>query len=450
MISIWTNLKNFFKKIFGKDNNQKPNEKNENDDNQKQIIYKPNEKNENTDFFEVENGVELWNYDTFLKKYNFQVKGRESLPSIYNSYFEPVLKALPTTAAVIEGSQRYILKFSPEVMRGLKTGEYTLPFADKYQDGYYVVARSKDMTIVEHGRVGKAGLSPIGLSVIVWQALTIITLTKHLSDINKQLQDLNSKVDDIKKFLEEKEFSKIYGYYDYLKEKYEDITKGYLSKHDIHSIYNTLENMEKELKSSFHLMQTRIDDKLNEILNRKLVGIKNPFSSENKNYNFVSEKLQEWSKYKEGLFGIIQIENFINVLKMRLTGNFDYTSEKIVKTQERLKDEKRKLRDETTKLFDKLSTFKTYYILDHLLDLSLPRTPSPLPPQDENESLRRILVNIVTNFKDNLNENIDSMLDEVIKIEFLIKDALDLYEKHSYLEIEHKNGEIIQVNKLVS
>jgi len=150
MIPIWTNLKNFFKKIFGKDNNQKPNEKNENNDNQKQIIYKPNEKNENTDFFEVENGVELWNYDTFLKKYNFQVKGRESLPSTYNSLFEPALKALPTIAPVIEGSQRYILKFSPEVMRGLKTGEYTLPFADKYQDGYYVVARSKDMTIIEH------------------------------------------------------------------------------------------------------------------------------------------------------------------------------------------------------------------------------------------------------------------------------------------------------------
>jgi len=440
MISIWTNLKNFFKKIFG-DNNQKPNEKNENDDNQKQIIYKPNEKNENIDFFEVENGVELWNYDTFLKKYNFQVKGRESLPSIYNSYFEPVLKALPTTAAVIEGSQRYILKFSPEVMRGLKTGEYTLPFADKYQDGYYVVARSKDMTIIEHGRVGKAGLSPIGLSVVVWQALTIITLTKHLSDINKQLQDLNSKVDDIKNFLEEKEFSKIYGYYDYLREKYEDITKGYLSQNDIHSVYNTLENMEKELKSLFHLIQTRIDDKFNEILNRKLDGIKligNPFSSKNKNYKFVLEKLQEYSKYKKALFSIIQVENFINVFKMRLTGNFDYTREKIVKTQERLKDEKIKLRHETTKLFTKLFTFQTYYI--YPFDQTL---------VTEN-GFRNSLFSQLINFKDNIDENIDSMLDEIIKFEFLIRDALDLYEKNSYLEIEHKNGKIIQVNKLVS
>jgi len=148
--------------------------------------------------------------------------------------------------------------FAPDVLQQLSSG--TAHLMPAVQEGFHVTAVNNAGSIIGQGWmkvVTRIDWSQVAFGV--WQALTIVTQQKHLSSIDKRLQNVEGKLDELKNWLEQSEFAKIYGNYDYLQtlvstianQRYKEVEVQTLDikLEDVcHTIYELLPHLKEQMQ----------------------------------------------------------------------------------------------------------------------------------------------------------------------------------------------------------
>lgn len=113
-------------------------------------------------------------------------------------------------------SGTYVLKFSPEIMNGLRDG--TLELISNQNGLRSIVRNAANKRFAANATLESPGLvgSPAAACLLVWQVAAVVTAQKYLADIDKKLSSLESQMDEVLHWLEDQERGVLLGNYHYL------------------------------------------------------------------------------------------------------------------------------------------------------------------------------------------------------------------------------------------
>jgi hypothetical protein len=371
---------------------------------------------------EIAPGIEIFQYERFPEK----IKLGQSIDLPKETYrtFEPIFHAIPTGALAYDSATKWILKFSPEVTQGLNKGIYHLQSS---VDGVQAVARDAQGRIVEHGRLFQAGMSPVAGVAIAWQILAIITAQKFLSDINKRLANIESAINEIKGMIDLQEWSKIEGAYKYLAENLNKLKNiYYLSQEEFNALLFHIEGIIKESGGKLSYFKGRANTIKNEILNL-----------DHMNFDFLSQKIAEYIKYRSSCFAVYQAKMQAYYLKACLpVVNKEGCLYDIEKFKDELTKDIQEFNSEVEEIKKKIGTLYLPPLLV-LLEVIL----SLFGLDTLQEKLKSEL------YKQNkmVHEKLEYIHQESQGIENNIKNQIEESKKPQYLEIEVKNNNITRV-----
>jgi hypothetical protein len=176
------------------------------------------------------------------KKYSF-----EDVP-INNSIIiniQPLFNQAPNilSNAVNMVTDKYILRFAPDVANGLSNGSLKM-----MGEGTRAIAvssttnKTAGMAILEKA----SGVNIATVTLGIWQLMAVITAQKYLLDINKRLAYIENSLNDIKDWLTNDLLGKIIGNFNYLKQINCMLKKNDLNDSEIDKYENQLEHIERE------------------------------------------------------------------------------------------------------------------------------------------------------------------------------------------------------------
>lgn len=157
-----------------------------------------------------------------------------------------LLSQLPglAKASGLIGERAFVLRFNPEIARGLADGSYSLMQAGG--DGLRGIAVGERGTIVGHGTLHAASLSPFAMAAC-WQMLATVTRQKFLADIDKKLARLGKEVSTIQEWLADQRHGIVAGNVDYLRQIAVLAHRVQLGSADVNSFAQQFEAVEREL-----------------------------------------------------------------------------------------------------------------------------------------------------------------------------------------------------------
>ncbi len=139
----------------------------------------------------------------------------------------------------------YVVKFSPELARGLADKSFSLMQAQG--GGLRANVVGEGGRIVGQGTLHTAAMAPLA-ALAVWQVLAVVTAKKYLADIDRKLAGIATGVASIQRWLEDERRGRVTGNLRYLREVATRIQAQSLSPAEVAAFANQLEAIERELQ----------------------------------------------------------------------------------------------------------------------------------------------------------------------------------------------------------
>lgn len=118
--------------------------------------------------------------------------------------FGAIFQHVPSLASnlLVATSQTYVMRFPPEVVKGMADG--SLKIMDAKTGGVRgIVVDAKNGEFFKHVSLHEAGhLQAIAATTITWQMLAMITAQHYLPEISSKLSYIQQGIDDIKEYME--------------------------------------------------------------------------------------------------------------------------------------------------------------------------------------------------------------------------------------------------------
>ena len=139
----------------------------------------------------------------------------------------------------------YILKFSPEILRGLKDG--TLEMV-RNQNGLRAIVRSTSgaKQYVANATLESPLGSPTSVALLAWQVAAIVTAQKYLADIDQKLGILQGAMTEVLDWLADQERGMLIGNYQYLTRIRSALTSQDYNENDLREFSSQLEHIDRE------------------------------------------------------------------------------------------------------------------------------------------------------------------------------------------------------------
>jgi len=387
------------------------------------IPYVPDSKKTS---IEITPGIEIFQYKRFSEK--IEPSKSIDLPKETHRYFEPIVHLIPTSALALDGASKWVLKFSPEVTQGLMDGIYHLQSSS---EGIQAVARNAQGRIVEHGKLVQAGISPVAGVAIGWQILAIITAQKYLSLINKRLANIESAISEVKEMIDSIQWSAIQGAYKYITDKFNKLKNTPLTKEEMQVLFNQIEDSIKKSEGIFFYFKDRVNNIINDILNRELDQRKYffPKITLKENFNFIRQKISEYIKYHSLCFSVYQLKMCAHYLIACLpVVNKEGCLSDIEKLKDDLLTDIREFNSEVNKINKKIETLYG-------------RWSSYKTDIEKQKQLKSELYKLISD----VNKKLEFINQDCQEIEKNIKYQIEKSKEPQYLEIELENNTINRV-----
>lgn len=186
----------------------------------------------------------------------------------------PVVESFLKDRNLLSSSVR--VKFSPEVMKGLKDG--TLELTKDASGELLPIARhSGSKEFAETARLMKGGIKLATVASASLQVATILTAQAHLAEITDSLKRIESKLDDIHWFQKEEKRGEIRGCVDLLRQYLSAIESGDIDQKQSTEFSWMIEQVEKTCLGIAHLGKgefRRSMDKFDELKIKKFTNPK--------------------------------------------------------------------------------------------------------------------------------------------------------------------------------
>lgn len=157
------------------------------------------------------------------------------LPSAARHALAPLVEQAPRVLAAagsLSDGVRVIVKFSPEVARGVATGSLELARASG-GEGVRAIAREvSSKRFVEHGRL-LTEVNPVAVAGAVWQVAALVTAQRFLADIDVRLRVIEGGLHSLREFLEDERRAKLDAGGRRLRDMAEALRAGRLSSRDL-------------------------------------------------------------------------------------------------------------------------------------------------------------------------------------------------------------------------
>ncbi len=142
-------------------------------------------------------------------------------------------------------SSTYIMRFSPEVAKGIADGTYSIMKAT--EGGVRAIAVDSQGRIVGQAALLSASSIQLAAAVtVVWQGLAIITAQHYLSEINSKLEDIKKELIAIKEHMEAKDYSVLQSSLKQIKEISLTLESSDLDKDERNASINELKRIERD------------------------------------------------------------------------------------------------------------------------------------------------------------------------------------------------------------
>jgi len=208
------------------------------------------------------------------------------------------------------------VRFKPEVERGLRNGTYTL--MSRSNGGHQLTAiDSLDKSkIISNGWVENVHAERlIALSTIVWQAMSIVTAQKFLSDINNTLKDIKTLIDDLKSLHYSDIYGKLNGWQQYIKQSAERLA-GNINETERQAIATQLEMVNRLSIDEYSASKERLERSIKDLID----AMKNKKANEETDQE-VYVKCANIKREADILFGFARI-NVVNMVAMNMRLDF--------------------------------------------------------------------------------------------------------------------------------
>lgn len=142
-------------------------------------------------------------------------------------------------------SNTYIMRFSPEVAKGIADGTYSIMKAA--EGGIRAIAVDSQGKIVgQAALLSASSLQLVAAVTVVWQGLAIITAQYYLSEINSKLEDIKKELIAIKEHMEARDYSILQSSLKQIKEISLTLESPELDKDERNASINELKSIERD------------------------------------------------------------------------------------------------------------------------------------------------------------------------------------------------------------
>jgi len=184
-----------------------------------------------------------------------------------------LLPQVPVLAAkgMLAASQTFVIKFSPDVARGIANG--TLKVMKATEGGIRATAAAADGKIVGNATLlPAAGVNLAAVSLAVWQLAAIITAQKYLVDINWRLAAIEAGIEAIKEWLDTERKGKLIANLKYLQTLGRDIGNHDVSEAQANVFAGALEALDRECLQMMEQLRRQIDTSVGSFKNQTSPG----------------------------------------------------------------------------------------------------------------------------------------------------------------------------------
>lgn len=261
---------------------------------------------------------------------------------------------------VLKTQGKYVAKFPPEIMKGLKNGTIKLMQSGSEIKAIAVNSSTNKFAKIATLEAAQSALNPLATAIAVWQVLAFVTSQKYLSDMNNKMQNIIEQINDLKYKLDNERIGKIEGNLKYLQSFNELLNNGFVKTEDLF-VYNIqLETIERECLQVIHSFNLDISS----YIKQKFDSINENLGLE-ENTKIISDALSEYDYMLKGIYfsyyGLLvqsQLKSNIAFNKDYLLYSLNEIDQKLVSQNEQIKTFYSNLADMINKLSGGMFTKK--------------------------------------------------------------------------------------------
>ncbi len=158
----------------------------------------------------------------------------------------PRLSPVATSAAAeLLSPTTYIMRFSPEISKGLAGGALSL-MQSRTAEGVRAVAVGLDGKIAGNATLVSSATGIATATMAAWQIMAFVTAQKFLVDINQRLAQIETEVHSIKEWLDKDRFGKLLDDFAYLQRLTRELSAGDLTEGQVAVYAQQLEQIDRE------------------------------------------------------------------------------------------------------------------------------------------------------------------------------------------------------------
>lgn len=229
------------------------------------------------------------------EEYEFDESIKNSMGNIFAQFPQTIY--VGTEAINDISSKRYVVEFSEEISKKLKSGEYSL--LQRKDNSFQATAINNKHKFIENARIAKIEFDPKVITAVTWQIMAFITAQRFLVEINAKLESIDKGIKDILHFLERDKVSKIQGNFDYLFEVENKIKSNKINEKEKVTVANQLENINRAFYQDEKFYLNSLSNLIKEL------KIKKPSLFRYKKIKL--SNITQIKKFKEISYNIIQI-----------------------------------------------------------------------------------------------------------------------------------------------
>lgn len=202
---------------------------------------------------------------------------RDDLPLIprFQTGLQSLLAQAPVVAAsgAIATSQTFVMRFAPEVAKGLTDGTLSMMQSKMIEGGIRASALGADGAVVGQATLlAASGVNIAATGIVVWQLLAFVTAQKYLVDINARLAKIEGEIRSIKQWLEDERIGKLLGNLAYMQSRARDLIEQDLSESRIATYDSQLEQIVRECHQTMETLQLQMESEANAFSKQPLTG----------------------------------------------------------------------------------------------------------------------------------------------------------------------------------
>jgi hypothetical protein len=348
----------------------------------------------------------------------------------------PIMQNVPTlvsnTAQAVANT--YIVKFSPEVTKGLTDGTYHLTVGTR--GGTSLVPRDVKGWVVEHPE--GYSLRAVNIALAAWQVAAVVTGQKFLSDINKKLQNIEQNIDKIINILNDEKIGKVRGNFEYLQDIVKVLNQQSFTDTDIKTYDNHIEHIERECAQIMEACDRGINSAVNSLLSLPLDQFQHhPFFPDvtlSDNVENVKRQLNNLDESLMPYFMALQVRLVATQIKCALPINRKLVANRVEKLQDLIYDKSTFIENKSNEIKKHIGTLKGRWSRSdtnkyHISEL--------------NKKLDEVITPIIQNSKE-----LRKMVD---RLEINIKNQVDEYDRPMYFEVTlAPDGQISKMRKMIN